>query len=49
MKYVHILTGLVGTFVKEFKNYYGQAMIIQLDDGREYYAPKKEFKKLINN
>lgn len=45
-KYIHILTGKVGTFVKEFKNYYGDAFMIRLDDGSEYYAPKKEFKQL---
>ena len=46
MKYVHVLTGKVGIFVKEFRNYYGDAIMILLDDGRQYYAPKHEFKRL---
>lgn len=46
MKYIHILSGKPGKFVKEFRNYYGDAIMIRLDNGREYYAPKHEFKKL---
>ena len=46
MRYVHVLSGKVGTFVKEFRNQYGDAIIIKLDNGREYYAPKHEFKLL---
>ncbi|MGZ9675683.1 hypothetical protein [Flavobacterium sp. GNP001] len=46
MKYVHVLTGKVGTFVKEFNNYYGRSIMIRLDNGREYYAPAHEFKQL---
>lgn len=46
MRYVHILTGKVGTFVKEFRNPYGRAMIIKLDNGREWYAPYNEFRLL---
>ena len=46
MKYVHILTGKVGTLVKEFHNCYGDAIMIRLENGREYYAPKHEFKQL---
>lgn len=48
MIYVHILTGLVGVFVKEFRNYYGEAMMIRLENGREYYAPKHEFRQIQN-
>lgn len=47
MKYVHILTGITGTFVKEFRNYYGDAIMIRLSNGREYYAPKHEFKEIL--
>ena len=46
MRLVHIYTGKVGDFVKEFRNYYGDAIIIRLDNGREWYAPKREFKQL---
>lgn len=46
MKYVHILTGKVGTFVKEFQNPYGRAIMIRLDNGREWYAPAHEFRPL---
>lgn len=45
-KLVHILTGKVGVFVKQFRNYYGEAIMIRLDNGREYYAPKHEFKEI---
>jgi len=45
-KLIHAGTGNVGVFVKEFRNYYGDAIIIQLKNGREFYAPKHEFKDL---
>ena len=43
VKMFHALTGVTGFFVKEFKGYYGLSIMIRLDDGREYYAPKREF------
>lgn len=46
-KLIHVLTGNIGVCVKEFRNYYGDAILIKLDDGREYYAPKREFKNYI--
>jgi hypothetical protein len=46
MKYVHGLTGKTGTFVKEFNNPYGRAIMIRLDNGREWYAPAHEFEQI---
>lgn len=42
----HMLTGNIGTFVKNVHGYYGEMTIIKLKDGREYYAPSYEFKKI---
>ena len=44
MRYEHVLTGLVGTFVKFYRNRYGEGIIIKLDNGREYFAPVNEFR-----
>lgn len=43
---IHVPTGNTGIFIKEFHNYYGCAVLIKLNNGREYYAPKHEFKDL---
>ncbi len=43
-KYIHRPTGNIGTFVKEYiPTGRGLTMMIRLDDGRYYYAPKVEF------
>lgn len=44
---INYKTGIIGNFIKEFENYYGEAIMILTPDGREYYAPKHEF-KIIN-
>lgn len=46
-KLIH-LSGISGVLVKEFSNYYGEAIMIKLDNGREYYAPKGEFRTISN-
>lgn len=44
---INIISGVEGYFVKEFTNYYGDAIMIKTLSGKEYYAPKHEF-KIIN-
>lgn len=44
---INCKTGIRGNFIKEFENYYGEAIMILTPDGREYFAPKHEF-KIIN-
>ena len=45
-KYIHSLTGNVGTFVEKRNGYHGEIMIIKLENGREYFAPTNEFVKV---
>ena len=49
MKWMHLPTGNIGILVREFRNRFGDAMIIKLEDGREYFAPKNEFRLLQTN
>lgn len=44
-KYIHSLTGNIGNFVEKRNGYYGEILIIRLDDGREYFAPTHEFRR----
>lgn len=43
---INIISGVEGYFVKEFTNFYGEAIMIKTLSGRNYYAPKHEFKIL---
>lgn len=43
-RYYHPLVGC-GEFVREYVGYYGPGIIIRLDNGREWFAPKNEFKR----
>jgi len=38
------VTGIEGIFVREFRNYYGDAIEVRTDSGKHYYAPKHEWK-----
>lgn len=42
----HSISGNTGTFIKEFENRFGTAILIKLANGREYFAPKAEFKEI---
>ena len=46
-KLVHPISGNIGTFVKEFQNHFGDAIMIKLANGREYFAPKREFIEIV--
>jgi len=44
---IHSISGNVGTFVKENVPSFGsKVIIIQLKDGRQYFAPSHEFRLL---
>lgn len=43
MKYKHI-SGVIGTFVKFYRNKFGEGIVIKLDNGKEFFAPLNEFK-----
>ena len=45
-KMFHPISGNTGTFIKEFENRFGAAILIKLANGLEYYAPKAEFKEI---
>lgn len=40
------ITGVEGTFIREFKNYYGQSILVKTLSGKEYYAPKYEWEEI---
>ena len=44
---VHSISGYVGMFIKENTPSFGSnVIIIQLKDGRQYFAPSREFRLL---
>lgn len=45
-RYYHPAVG-TGSFVKRFvRPFYGEAIIIKLPDGREWFAPTREFTRI---
>lgn len=45
-RYYHPSVGY-GNFIKEYNGSHGRGLVIQLDNGRQWFAPIEEFKLVI--